>query len=73
MKILVWFITVVMTGILTNILSSHDGFSCAWSIIMIWAPLVTGISTSIASAFLFNDIYVAYDYPLNGLNKVKVI
>ena len=53
-----WFITVVMTGILTNILSSAATLAVLGPIVLDMGgnPLVTGISTSIASAFSYLTI-----------------
>ena len=53
-----WFITVVMTGILTNILSSAATLAVLGPIVldMGGSPLVTGISASIASAFSYLTI-----------------
>ena len=53
-----WFITVVMTGILTNILSSAATLAVLGPIVLDMGgnPLVTGISASIASAFSYLTI-----------------
>ena len=53
-----WFITVVMTGVLTNILSSAATLAVLGPIVLDMGgnPLVTGISASIASAFSYLTI-----------------
>ena len=53
-----WFITVVMTGILTNILSSAATLAVLGPIVLDMGgnPLVIGISASIASAFSYLTI-----------------
>ena len=53
-----WFISVVLTGILTNILSSAATLAVLGPIVLDMGgdPLITGISTSIASAFSYLTI-----------------
>ncbi len=53
-----WFITVVMTGVLTNILSSAATLAVLGPIVLDMGgnPLITGISASIASAFSYLTI-----------------
>ena len=53
-----WFVTVVLTGILTNILSSAATLAVLGPIVLDMGgdPLITGISASIASAFSYLTI-----------------
>ena len=53
-----WFITVILTGILTNILSSAATLAVLGPIVLDMGgdPLITGISASIASAFSYLTI-----------------